>query len=181
MGQHERRHGLIEKKRDHVPLFDPAVAEGFVNVSRAFVGVNHRAPVVRAQMVQNRREIGVAGKDDEFAEAGRMLKEIADVAGDLDVRAILELGGKRLAVHHLKPGDHKIRAHGRESMRIVRPAAADQNAAGIAVTSRHGETAADIILLRFEADEAPGRDPAHPFGWIASESPRCIFALTAQG
>ena len=180
MGKHEGN-GFIEQERDHVPLLDPAIAESFVDVRCALVGVDYSPPVMGTQVMKHRREIGVARKDDELAEPGRVLKEITNIAGDLDVGAVLELRRQRLAVDNLKPSDHKIRAHCCESMRVVRAATANEDAAGITVTPRDCEAAADVILMCLEPYESTGRDPAHPFGGISRKPPRCIFAFTAQG
>ena len=107
MGKHEGN-GFIEQERDHFPLLDPAIAESLVNFRRALVGVNHGAPVVRTKMMKHRREIGVAREDDELSEPGRMLKEIANIAGDLDVGAVLELRRERLKSTTSRPAIMKL-------------------------------------------------------------------------
>ncbi len=180
MRKHEGN-GFIEQERDHVPLLDPAIAESLVNFRRAVVGVNHGAPVMRTKVMKHRREIGIAREDDELSEPGRVLKEIANIAGNFDVGAVLELRREWLAVDNLKAGDHEIRAYGCEGMRVVRAVPADENATGIAVAPCYCETAANIVLRRLEPDKPAGCDPAHPFGRISRKTPRCVFALTAQG
>src|SRR5258706_12004813 len=108
-----------------------------------------------------------------------MLQKIPDVAGDLNVGAVLELRRQRLAVDDFQPRYHEVRAHRREIMRIMRPAPADQLAPRIAVAPCNGEPAPHIVLVGLEADEPPCSDAAHPLGGIAGKSPRSFFALTS--
>jgi len=171
---------FIQKKGDHIALLDPAIAEGLVYLGRVLVGVDDRSPVVGAKMMQDGREIGVPGENDELFEAGRMLKKIADIAGDLDVGAVLELIGERLAVDDFEPCDHEVRAHRREAVRIVGAATADELTAGIAIAARNGKSPPRILRMRFETHKPAIRDAAHPFLRISGKAPRSLFALTAQ-
>jgi hypothetical protein len=46
---------------------------------------------MRAQAEQNGGEVGVAREDDELVEARGVVEIVAHIAGDANVRAVLEL------------------------------------------------------------------------------------------
>ena len=99
--------------------------------------------------MEDRREIGIARENHELLEASRVFEKITDVACDLDVGAVLELRGERLAVDDLDARDHEIGAHGGKGVRIVRAAPAYELAAGIAVAARDRESAARRLRMSF--------------------------------
>ena len=85
----------VDQQRQQVGFADLRVADRRVRRGRVIVGKDHRAPGVRAQAVQHRREVGVGGKDDELVEVGVVREQVAHVHHHADVGRVLQLRGER--------------------------------------------------------------------------------------
>ncbi len=126
---------------DQVGLAHLAVADGGVGRGCELVGEDHRAARMRPQANEHRREVGVAGQDDELVEVGVVHQQVAHVHDHADVGGVLELGGERRAVDHLEPGAQEVVAHERERVHVGGVVVRVAPRHGVAVAAVHDDAA----------------------------------------
>jgi hypothetical protein len=175
------RQAALEQKRHEVHVADLAVADRRVGCRRMVVGEYHRAPGMGAQAMQHRREVGVAGEDDELVELRIVIQDVADVHHHADIGGILELGRERGAVDDLEPGAQEVMAHERERVHVGRVVVGIAARHGVAITADHGDAPrhgeARAVGRR---DEATALDLPKPQARVLGEALGGFLALSLQ-
>ena len=102
--------GLLSGAGEVVDQVEALVGNVRICMGRVARRDDHRPASVRSQVLQQRREVRVVGRDDELVvrrtrgfgvESGEHVHDHADVGG------VLHSGGERRAVHDLEPGEQE--------------------------------------------------------------------------
>ena len=145
------------------------------------VRIDHGAPGMGAQTMQQRREIGVARQDNELIEAGFVVQKIADIHDDTNIGGILELCRQRRAIDNFEPRLQEVMAHERKRIHvrrvIVRIAARDR----IAVTAVHDDAALAIHrYARRRRNQAARQNALQPVAAVFGKSFGGVIALAFE-
>ncbi len=171
----------VDEQRQEIRLADLGVANGRVRGGRVIVGVDDRAAGMRAQAMQDRREVGVGREDDELVEVGVVREQVAHVHHHADVGRVLELRGERWAIHHLEAGAQEVMAHERERAHVGRVVALVPARDGVAVAAVDDDT-----TLRLERrcvcrrHQRPRRDLLEPRAGVLGEPLGGLLVLALQ-
>ena len=131
--------------------------------------------------MQNRREVGVAGQNDEFVEVRVVGQVIAHVHDHADIGRVFQLRRQRRAIHDLETGAQEMVPHEWERIHIGRVVMRVAARHGIAIAAVHDDTALGIAEHTIgRGDQLAVLDGANPDRRVLGETLGGLFALALQ-